>query len=67
MSSTAVQRSFYGFCGVPIPADDPGFGSDWVTQDLSKEIESYRRSMSSIGGAVTTSEADRSSHDGYLR
>ena len=51
MSSTAVQRSFYGFCGVPIPADDPGLRSDWVTQDLSKEIESYREICSSRGGA----------------
>lgn len=68
MSSTAVQRSFYGFCGVPIPADDPGLGSDWVTQDLSKEIESYREICRPlVARGDYTSEADCLSHDGYLR
>ena len=68
MSSSAVQKSFYDFCGIPIPANDPGLGSDQATQDLSKEIESYREICRPlVARGDYTSEADCLSHDGYLR
>lgn len=68
MSSSAVQQAIYNFCGVPIPANDPGLKSDQATQDLKNEIQEYREICRPlVARGDYTSEADCLTHDGYLR